>query len=143
MQRTEWDEGYKNPSLGLIMCSGYHSLDTELCYTTMCTELNSPKASVQLTHDESNKFPLKSIHINSCFWLTMLPTAPCTSMRNSFFCKSRKIPGEILKPCATVTYKRSFPKKPSFCRAHQHFWNLTLSKGINWKCRLPLVKRDG
>lgn len=56
-----------------VMCSGYHNLHPELCYTTMCTALNSPKASVPLTHDESNKFPLKSIHINSCLWLTMLP----------------------------------------------------------------------
>lgn len=70
-------------------------------------------------------------------------TAPCTSMRNSFFCKRRKIPGEILKPCATVRYKRSFPKKPNFCRAHQHFWRLTLSKGTSLKRRIPLVKWMG
>lgn len=56
-----------------VMYSGYHNLDTELCYTTMCTALNSLKTSFPSTHDESNKFPLKSIHINSCLWLTMLP----------------------------------------------------------------------
>lgn len=56
-----------------VMCSGHYNLGTALCYTKMCTALNSPKASVPSTHDESNKFPWKSIHLDSCLWLTRLP----------------------------------------------------------------------
>lgn len=73
--REQNGTGFTKPILWScnVMCPGYHNLDTALCYTTMCTALNSPNTSVPSAHDESNKFPLKSIHTNSCLWLTRLP----------------------------------------------------------------------